>query len=117
MIIAGYEEFKNASGIESRCPFLSAGACYICFLRVQNLSSSVIELSRGSKIAQIMFEQLTEVPEVTYDKQVNASYQNEFNIGSMHCGSAITFNIKNEILTFYLYLLALKSNTIFKNIL
>lgn len=104
-------------GLKVDAPFYQPGHVTYVFLRVQNLSSSVIELSRGSKIAQIMFEQLTEVPEVTYDKQVNASYQNEFNIGSMHCGSAITFNIKNEILTFYLYLLALKSNTIFKNIL
>lgn len=104
-------------GLKVDAPFYQPGHVTYVFLRVQNLSSSVIELSRGSKIAQIMFEQLTEVPEVTYDKQVNASYQNEFNIGSMHCGSAITFNIKNEILTFYLYLLALKRNTIFKNIL
>ena len=60
-------------------PFYQPGHVTYVFLRVQNLSSSIIELSRGSKIAQIMFEQLTSEPDVPYDKQVNASFQDEVN--------------------------------------
>ena len=48
-----------------------------CFLRVQNISDSVITLTNGFNIAQILFEQLSEVPEQTYDKQNSASFKDE----------------------------------------
>lgn len=80
--ILGRVAEKNSrmrQGLKVDAPFYQPGHVTYVFLRVQNLSSSVIELSRGSKVAQIMFEQLTEEPEVTYDKQADASYQNEVN--------------------------------------
>lgn len=43
------------------------------FLRVQNISSNILSISSGNKIAQIMFEQLTQQPDNPY----NASFQNE----------------------------------------
>lgn len=49
------------------------------FLRVQNISNNTIKLSRGMKIAQIYFEELKEIPEVSYNKQDNASFNNENN--------------------------------------
>ena len=48
-----------------------------CFLRVQNISDSVITLTNDFNIAQILFEQLSEVPEQTYDKQNSASFKDE----------------------------------------
>ena len=59
------------------------GPCYIpghetyCFLRVRNLTDSVFTLSSGFSIAQIMFEQLTGIPNQTYNKQETASFRNE----------------------------------------
>lgn len=47
------------------------------FLRVTNISKNIITLSRGNKIAQIIFEQLTGKPDVLYSIQMNASYQDE----------------------------------------
>lgn len=47
-----------------------------CFLRVQNISDSIITLSKDFAIAQVMFEELKEVPNQTYNKQ-NPSFQNE----------------------------------------
>ena len=47
------------------------------FLRVSNISKNIIVLSKGSKIAQIMFEQLSQKPDVPYNAQTGASFQNE----------------------------------------
>ena len=75
----GEKNSRMRQGLKVDAPFYQPGHVTYVFLRVQNLSSSVIELSRGSKIAQIMFEQLTSEPDVPYDKQVNASFQDEVN--------------------------------------
>lgn len=48
-----------------------------CFLRVENISDHVISLNKTFKIAQVMFEELKDVPEQTYEKQDSASFQNE----------------------------------------
>ena len=47
------------------------------FLRVGNISENVIKLEKGTKIAQVMFEQLPDIPDMPYDKQPGASFQNE----------------------------------------
>lgn len=64
-------------GIKVDGPHYQPGHCTYAFLRVQNISKDVITLSAGMTIAQIMFEQLNEEPEVTYDQQEKASFQNE----------------------------------------
>lgn len=43
------------------------------FLRVQNISSNILSISSGNKIAQIIFEQLTQEPDNPY----NSTFQNE----------------------------------------
>lgn len=58
-------------------PHYQPGHTTYAFLRVQNVSENTIELSRGMKIAQIMFEQLSGIPDVPYSMQQNASFQNE----------------------------------------
>jgi hypothetical protein len=47
------------------------------YLRVHNISMNTIEIAEGVKIAQIFFEQLSDTPDVTYDRQQGASYNNE----------------------------------------
>ena len=58
-------------------PHYQPGHKTYAFLRVTNISKNIITLSRGNKIAQIIFEQLTGKPDVPYSIQMNASYQNE----------------------------------------
>ena len=48
-----------------------------CFLRVFNMSDKDIKLEKGLKIAQIFFEFLQEVPEITYNKNKKASFNDE----------------------------------------
>lgn len=47
------------------------------YLRVQNISPNQITISKGDKIAQLFFEQLSDVPEIPYDRQENASFNQE----------------------------------------
>ena len=47
------------------------------YLRVHNITSSVIKIKEGDTIAQLFFEQLKEIPDKTYDKQANASFNDE----------------------------------------
>lgn len=47
------------------------------FLRVYNISNQPITLKKDFKIAQIIFEELKEIPEITYDKQKGASFNQE----------------------------------------
>lgn len=58
-------------------PQYQPGHTTYAFLRVQNISSAVITIEKGLSIAQIFFEELKDEPDITYDKQENASFQNE----------------------------------------
>lgn len=66
-----------------RMGLIVSGPCYqpghetYIYLRVFNISKRKIRLEKGFKIAQIMFEELKAVPEVTYDQVVTASFNNE----------------------------------------
>lgn len=64
-------------GIKVDGPQYFPGHETYAFLRVHNLSGNIILLSKDDKIAQIFFEELKEVPELTYDKQKDASFNNE----------------------------------------
>lgn len=68
---------RMRQGLKVDGPHYQPGHVTYAFLRVQNISENVIELSRGMKIAQIIFEQLTQEPEMPYNKQSNASFQDE----------------------------------------
>lgn len=58
-------------------PVYQPGHKTYSFLRVYNLSNTEISLKKDFKIAQIFFEELTEIPEETYDKKAGASFNNE----------------------------------------
>lgn len=58
-------------------PHYQPGHVTYAFLRVQNVSENIITLTRGMSVAQIIFEQLSAVPDVPYSSQNSASYQNE----------------------------------------
>ena len=64
-------------GVRVDGPHYQPGHKTYAFLRVQNISGNVIVLEKNMKIAQIIFEELKEVPDVTYGSQPNASFQNE----------------------------------------
>lgn len=68
---------RMRQGLKVDGPHYQPGHVTYAFLRVQNISENVIELSRGMIIAQIIFEQLSKEPDVPYSKQEGASFQNE----------------------------------------
>ena len=78
--ILGRVAEKNSrmrQGLKVDAPYYQPGHKTYAFLRVQNISSKLITLREGMTIAQIMFEELADVPNVPYDKQTDASFQNE----------------------------------------
>ena len=78
--IIGKIEEKNSLlrlGLFVSGPVYQPGHKTYSFLRVYNLSNTEITLKKDFKIAQIIFEELTEIPEETYDKKKNASFNNE----------------------------------------
>jgi deoxycytidine triphosphate deaminase len=78
--ILGRVAEKNSrmrQGLKVDGPHYQPGHVTYAYLRVQNISENIIELSQGMKIAQIIFEQLSQVPDVPYNCQTNASFQNE----------------------------------------
>lgn len=58
-------------------PHYQPGHKTYCFLRAFNMSDKNIKLKKGLKIAQIMFEFLQEVPEITYNQNKNSSFNDE----------------------------------------
>lgn len=68
---------RMRQGLKVDGPHYQPGHETYAFLRVQNISENVIEVSKGMKIAQIIFEQLTQIPEIPYNIQQNNSFQHE----------------------------------------
>lgn len=68
---------RMRQGLRVDAPRYQPGHVTFGFLRVQNISEATITLCRGSVIAQIYFEELKEIPDVTYDMQEKASFNNE----------------------------------------
>lgn len=80
--IIGRIEEKNSLlrlGLWVSGPVYQPGHQSYSFLRVYNMSNSEIKLQKDFKIAQIFFEELICIPEETYDKKSNASFNNENN--------------------------------------
>lgn len=75
--IIGERNSKIRQGLSVAGPHYFPGHETSVYLRVTNLSPCEIDLKPGSGIAQIFFEQLNEIPERTYDQQLNASFNNE----------------------------------------
>lgn len=78
--IMGRVAEKNSrmrQGLRVDGPHYHPGHVTYCFLRVQNISSNAIVLSHGNSIAQIIFEELKERPDITYAQQRGASFNDE----------------------------------------
>lgn len=78
--IVGKIEEKNSLlrlGLFVSGPVYQPGHKTYSFLRVYNMSNTKITLKKDFKIAQIFFETLTDIPEETYDKKRDASFNNE----------------------------------------
>lgn len=78
--ILGRVAEKNSrmrQGLRVDAPYYQPGHTTNVFLRVQNISKDIIVLKKGIQIAQIMFEELCEEPDMPYDKQKGASFQGE----------------------------------------
>lgn len=58
-------------------PLYQPGHKTYCYLRVWNIGKKDIVLNTNDKIAQIVFIKLNNVPEITYDKQKDAHYNDE----------------------------------------
>ena len=65
-------------GLLVSAPNYQPGICSKCFIRVTNISEKIIKIEKGKKIAQIMFDTLSDVPDIPYNKQSNASFNNEY---------------------------------------
>lgn len=65
------------TGLYVSGPHYQPGHRTYAYLRVYNMSNNAIVLRKGLKIAQIMFEMLQDIPEVTYNKNEKASFNNE----------------------------------------
>lgn len=68
---------RMRQGLVVSGPHYQPGHVTYAFLRVSNISSDIIVLKHGMKIAQIIFEQLTQEPEIPYSQQKDAAYDNE----------------------------------------
>ena len=76
----GHIKEKNSllrMGLMVTGPMYQPGHQTYCFFRVYNMSQNQIMLSKNFKIAQIVFEVLGEVPEITYNQNKNSSFNNE----------------------------------------
>ena len=68
---------RMRQGLVVNGPHYQPGHQTYAFLRVMNISKDTVILSHGMKLAQIIFEQLTERPDVPYSVQEGASFQDE----------------------------------------
>lgn len=68
---------RMRQGLVVTGPVYQPGHETYMYLRVQNISTNIINLKQGLSIAQIMFESLSEIPDITYDKQINSSFNKE----------------------------------------
>lgn len=65
-------------GLLVNAPNYQPGIYAKCFIRVTNISEHIINIQQGKRIAQILFDILAQTPEITYNNQSNASFNNEF---------------------------------------
>lgn len=65
------------TGLYVSGPHYQPGHRTYSYLRVFNMSDKEITLKKYLKIAQIMFEMLQDIPEITYNKNEKSSFNNE----------------------------------------
>ena len=64
-------------GLKVDWPLYQPGHKTNIFLRVMNISDKDIVLNREMEIAQLIFLELSGIPDRTYDKQIDSHYNNE----------------------------------------
>lgn len=64
-------------GLNISGPHYQPGHTTYAYLRVHNISCDKIKISKGQKIAQIIFEELKGIPDVPYSKNDTASFNDE----------------------------------------
>lgn len=73
----GEKNLRMRQGLCVSGPHYYPGHETYLYLRVQNISAVTIKVKKEDAIAQIFFEELKEIPEETYDRQPNASFNDE----------------------------------------
>ena len=73
----GEKNSRIRQGLSVVGPHYFPGHETYIYLRVQNVTSSAIRIKSGDSIAQIFFEKLADVPDKTYDKLEDASFNKE----------------------------------------
>lgn len=73
----GEKNSRMRQGLHVAGPHYFPGHKTRLFLRVQNISSAEIRIKKGDSIAQIFFEQLTDIPEHPYNNQQDAAFNDE----------------------------------------
>lgn len=75
--LIGEKNSRFRQGLVVEGPHYFPGHETYMFLRAHNISDDRISIASGDAIAQIFFEQLAGVPDITYGKQAGASFNNE----------------------------------------
>ena len=65
-------------GLMIAAPYYQPGHNTKAFIRVTNISGSIVTITQGKRIAQIFFDRLSEKPEKTYSQIESASFNEEF---------------------------------------
>ena len=73
----GEKNSRIRQGLWVSGPHYFPGHKTYVYLRVQNITANKIQIKKGDSLAQMFFEQLNEEPEHTYDKQIDASFNDE----------------------------------------
>lgn len=64
-------------GLTVTSPIYNPGHETPVYIRVENISNNIIKIEQNMTIAQMIFEQLSQVPEIPYNKKRDASFHNE----------------------------------------
>ena len=68
---------RMRQGLKVDAPRYQPGHNTKIFLRVQNISNQTITIKKNNKIAQIMFEKLSDIPDASYSDREEASFNEE----------------------------------------
>ena len=74
-------ENKNSlirNGISIVAPVYNPGHRTPIYIRVENISSNIFKITKDMPIAQLIFIKLSSKPDITYDQQGNASFNEEW---------------------------------------
>ena len=64
-------------GLTITSPIYNPGHETPIYIRVENISNNIIKIEQNMTIAQMIFEQLSQAPDIPYNKKNDASFNNE----------------------------------------